>query len=451
MRRLETPNGRTATFDYPNNNFMGSSLQDFCVILPDDDWVYSLKMMDLIEPHCHRVQTWDRRGWTTDMDLTSPESQAFLKHIVATSRTEAIKRIRKEPRRDAVVAPHCLQSLDINIKFDDSDYEGYYPILWFGIGTTVLGSQLSTIMFHLPHLPCFTIDDKEGEMGVILGHIKETFISEPKGKKNFASRVQSGPRSYIIDKCPETFNKAYYIHSLGSDNYLRPKVGSLTFVYNGKISQHKVAGVLKEGDYILDRGYMNDRTLILQGLPTMSPTDFWFLSKYKGFGYDINDYLPLPKPKTPTLKTRSFFSISDYSPVSRVAKTYGLTRLTSSDLLRVTKQYIHDYEVRTNYLGDSEDDVPDEEDSLREDGIVSDKCVDFGRGYDSPFLLSAWTSNYIETRSNFVTWHRAGNHIVHINNIDFNCGCENPKPKKYFGPVPLVKLLVKGICLGLPL
>ena len=183
----------------------------------------------------------------------------------------------------------------------------------------------------------------------------------------------------------------------------------------------------------------------------MSETDFWYLSPFLGFQFDSNDNLPLPQHHMPKVGERGLFLQSDFSPVSRLIKTYGLRKLDASNLLRVARQYILDYEVRTNYLGDSDADVSDEEDNLLSEGVVGDSFVDFGRSYNSPFLLSAWTVNFIEKRTNFVTWHNAGNHTVHIENIDFNCGCEKPKLKRYFGPDPLTREVILALCLNLPI
>ena len=41
---------------------------------------------------------------------------------------------------------------DLVIKLSTTDYMGKYPMLWLGVGVSV-GSQISTIMHHLPQLP----------------------------------------------------------------------------------------------------------------------------------------------------------------------------------------------------------------------------------------------------------------------------------------------------------
>ena len=59
MRRLESPRGRTATFDYLNINIMEiteKKLDLFTVLLPDDEWSLSLSMLDAIEPYSSKVQ-----------------------------------------------------------------------------------------------------------------------------------------------------------------------------------------------------------------------------------------------------------------------------------------------------------------------------------------------------------------------------------------------------------
>ena len=68
---------------------------------------------------------------------------------------------------------NCLDYFSLRVKLSDIDYIGRYPMLWFGVGISVVGSQISRIMHHLPDLPCINIDDKEGEMGIILGLLEK--------------------------------------------------------------------------------------------------------------------------------------------------------------------------------------------------------------------------------------------------------------------------------------
>ena len=69
---------------------------------------------------------------------------------------------------DEVHEGGCLDNYDLKIDISDVDYKGVFPMLWFGIGVTPVGSQISTVIYHLPNLASITIEDKEGEIRIIL-------------------------------------------------------------------------------------------------------------------------------------------------------------------------------------------------------------------------------------------------------------------------------------------
>ena len=181
----------------------------------------------------------------------------------------------------------------------------------------------------------------------------------------------------------------------------------------------------------------------------MNRTDFWFLTKVGGG--NSSDPLPaIGPPMVPKQGKRTFFGELPFNPVNRVVRTYGLTKLDSTSLLRVDRQYTDEYEVRINLLHSDRGNLSDE-DKLSSEGIVDDSEIHFGRNYDSPFLLSAWSANFIETNKNFVSWHKAGSEIVHTETMGMECYCTNPISKKYYGPDQLVRWVVKAISYGLHL
>ena len=57
QRKLETLTGRSAVFDYLYYNVMDK----FEMILPDEEWVVLMSILDAIEPFCTRVRNWDKR------------------------------------------------------------------------------------------------------------------------------------------------------------------------------------------------------------------------------------------------------------------------------------------------------------------------------------------------------------------------------------------------------
>ena len=93
MRRLESPRGRTATFNYLNINIMEKKLDLFTVLLPDDEWSLSLSMLDAIEPYSSKVQSWDRRGWEDGVDFSIPSNKKIFGSMLGFSRRDAVKRM----------------------------------------------------------------------------------------------------------------------------------------------------------------------------------------------------------------------------------------------------------------------------------------------------------------------------------------------------------------------
>ena len=92
----------------------------------------------------------ERLGESLDLNLFN--NRRLFEHILCSSRTAAVKRIRREPRRDTVGLGNCLDNHDFEIEFSNQSYVGPNPMLWFGLGSSVFGSQMSTSMHHLQDL-----------------------------------------------------------------------------------------------------------------------------------------------------------------------------------------------------------------------------------------------------------------------------------------------------------
>ena len=108
-------------------------------------------------------------------------------------------------------------------------------------GSSVLASQAWSLAHLFPrNKRVWTIGDSGGRIGVVLGHagLGPSFISDPSPRKLHSHQINNGPLELFNDRCQESYERLYYIKSLGKSVLTMPSEDPLEIVVVSCKKQH---------------------------------------------------------------------------------------------------------------------------------------------------------------------------------------------------------------------
>lgn len=286
-------------------------------------------------------------------------------------------------------------------------------------GESVFASQVCSLLHLLPDHDIWTVRDAGGRIGIVCGHFRHNvYIHDPSSKKSTRIRVNNGPASLAIDDCCLSYDRNYYIKSMGSPIPVRPSPKPLLII--SVDDPYKLGLDIKHYDVILSRSKNVGGPLV--GYPRRGPQDLWYYS-----GAAQTDDMGCQDEKF------RYYTDSTLSPHVR-AKTLVAGDITPNALLAsVTCQL-------ESALNQYREDLTDVRTTLL-DEMAKDRGKIQKYRSEEDILTLLWLKGKLTgTRSKSMKWHR----FLWTFHIE-SCSCENPIWETFYPKDELMCYYVTGL------
>ncbi|APG78838.1 RNA-dependent RNA polymerase [Wenling crustacean virus 12] len=322
---------------------------------------------------------------------------------VAPPRDTCCKALRQQP---LTVSSPITCSLDTDIKGGPGTIGPWILSNTTTYGLTAKASQVWSLIGELPQYPAWTLDDKYGAIGVILGHRGfPSYILDGSRRTQMSTRITNGPVAIYYDECTGSYQREYYIHNLCSSKITRPPHQQLLVICSRDPRSGPLAALLRDTDIILSRTPVGGPLI---GWPRRYESDIWYLSTLPPLEQE-------PRNITFPASTLTHYTERVLAPYVRGAALLKVEELSSAAVWEFVSNEVDAYKERKGLL------TPGLTTAERIARLQSSKLK---AGSENDLLTLMWlkakTQGFMGTS---VEYHRVGDDL-HV-----NCACTTAKLK----------------------